>query len=346
MAPELTIIVPAYNEAARLGDGMRRFESAVESGAIDVETTEVIVVDDGSTDATEATARKLLAPLPHHRVLRQPINRGKGAAVRTGVAVATGACTAYMDADMAIDPVAAPLLLDGLASHDVAVGSRALPDSMVESTYAVRALMGRLFNQLVTTGTGLALRDTQCGFKGFRTPVARLLFHLATIDRFAFDVEVLTHARRLGLSITEVPVHWRHVAGSTIHPLHDSFGMLADVYRSRLGLVAPTSLTAVFVRETDGGRPDPGIVPLIEPALAPVTGGAPLPVLVLDSAVVVLLALVPPAATSAALGALRSAVAPLEVSARPMSARTLRALGPLRTRLRPASPHAGPVADE
>lgn len=344
MTPELTIIVPAFNEAARLGDGMRRFESAVESGAIDLETTELIVVDDGSTDATEATARKLLAPLPHHRVVRKPVNRGKGAAVRTGVAVATGACTAYMDADMAIDPVAVPLLLDGLASHDVAVGSRALPDSMVESSYAVRSLMGRLFNQLVTTGTGLGLRDTQCGFKGFRTPVARLLFHLATIDRFAFDVEVLTHARRLGLSITEVPVHWRHVPGSTIHPLHDSLRMLSDVYRSRLGWVTPNSMTAVFVR--DGGGPDPGIVPLIEPALAPVTGGAPLPVLVLDQAVVVLLALVRPVDTSAALGALRSAVGPFLVSALPMSARALRALGPLHTRLQPASPDTGPVGEE
>ena len=141
-------------------------------------------------------------------------------------------------------------------------------------------------------------------------------------------------------------MHWRHVAGSTIHPLHDSFGMLADVYRSRLGLVAPASLTAVFVREPDGRRPDPGIVPLIESTLAPVNGGAPLPVLVLDSAVVVLLALVPPAGTSAVLDALRGAVPPLEVSARPMSARTLRALGPLHTRLQPASPHGGQVGDE
>jgi Glycosyl transferase family 2 len=345
MTPELTIIVPAFNEAARLGEGMARFESAVECGAIDVETTEVIVVDDGSTDATGATARKLLAPFPHHRVVRHPVNRGKGAAVRTGVTLATGACTAYMDADMAIDPVAVPLLLDGLATHEVAVGSRALPASMVESTYAVRALMGRLFNQLVTIGTGLGLRDTQCGFKGFRTPVARLLFHLSTIERFAFDVEVLTQARRLGLSITEVPVHWRHVPGSTIHPLHDSFRMLADVYRARLGLAEPASVTAVFVADRDGRRADPGIAPLIPPALAPVTGSAPLPVLVLDTAVVVLLALVPPAGTAVALDALRDALAPLEVSARPMSNRALAELGALGPRLQPASPAAGPSGD-
>jgi dolichyl-phosphate beta-glucosyltransferase len=343
MTPELTIVVPAFNETPRLGDGMRRFEVAVTSGAIDLETTEVVLVDDGSTDATESTARKLLAPLPNHRVVRHPVNRGKGAAVRTGIALATGACVAYMDADMAIDPVAVPLLLDGLASYDVAVGSRALPDSMVESTYAVRALMGRLFNQLVTTGTGLSLRDTQCGFKAFRTPVARLLFHLGTIDGFAFDVEVLTHAQRLGMSITEVPVHWRHVPGSTIHPIHDSFGMLADVYRSRLGLAKPSTVTVVFVRDRSGRRPDDGTVPRIRSALSPVTGDAPLPVLVLDAAVAVPLALVPPADTFAALGALRVALAPLEVTARPMSLRALRALGP---RLQPASPDGGPAAEE
>ena len=100
---------------------------------------------------------------------------------------------------MAIDPRAIPLLVDGLRPNDLAIGSRALADSMVESSYAMRSVMGRLFNRLVTTGTGLGLSDTQCGFKAFHTPVARLLFHLVRIDRFAFDVEVLVRAHRLGL---------------------------------------------------------------------------------------------------------------------------------------------------
>jgi hypothetical protein len=216
---------------------------------------------------------------------------------------------------------------------------------MVESTYAVRALMGRLFNQLVTTGTGLPLRDTQCGFKAFRTPVARLLFHLATIEGFAFDVEVLTHAHRLGMSITEVPVHWCHVAGSTIHPLHDSFGMLADVYRSRLGLVQPAPVTTVFVRDAGGRRPDPEIVPVIGAALDPLLGKAPVPVLVLEASIGVLLALVEPADVTAAIGALRSVLAPLEVSARPMSSRALRSLGPLTARLQPSSGAVGPATE-
>ena len=148
---------------------------------------------------------------------------------------------------MAIDPLAVPSLLDGLEHHDVAIGCRALRDSMVETTYVVRTLMGRLFNEIVTTGTGLGLKDTQCGFKAFRAPVGRLLFHLVRIDRFAFDVEILTRARRLGLGITEVPVHWKHVEGSTVHPLHDSFAMVSDVYRSRRGRLAGPPVDALTV---------------------------------------------------------------------------------------------------
>ncbi len=211
---------------------------------------------------------------------------------------------------MAIDPRAVPLLLDGLEPHDVAIGWRALADSMVDSTYAVRTVMGRLFNRLVTTGTGLGLQDTQCGFKAFRTPVARLLFHLVRIDRFAFDVEVLARARRLGLAITEVPVQWKHVEGSTVHPLHDSVTMLTDVYRSRLGLLAtppvpshrgadgpvgrcgagpgagagrhdrrawwPTPWTGAPVPVVAGGRSVIALLPLVEPAdVATVLVGPP-----------------------------------------------------------------------
>ena len=196
MPLELTIVVPAFNEAHRLAEGVKRFDAAVSDGAVDVGRTEVLVIDDGSTDGTAETARALLTHLPHHRVISLPANRGKGAAVRTGVTHARGHYTAYMDADMAIDPRAIPRLIHGLGTHDLAIGSRALPDSMVESTYVIRSVMGRLFNRLVTTGTGLGLHDTQCGFKAFHTPVARLLFHLVRMDRFAFDVEMLERAQR------------------------------------------------------------------------------------------------------------------------------------------------------
>ncbi len=333
MTLRLTIVVPAFNEAHRLGAGMARFEAAVSAGAVDLDRTEVLVVDDGSTDGTAAAAAKLLAPLPHHRVLRLPVNRGKGAAVRAGVAASRSAYTAYMDADMAIDPMAVPLLLEGLAHHDVAIGCRALPDSMVETTYVVRSLMGRLFNGLVTTGTGLGLKDTQCGFKAFRTPVARLLFHLVRIDRFAFDVEILARARRLGLTVTEVPVHWKHVEGSTVHPLHDSVAMVTDVVRSRRGLLAGPPVPSVSVRTGDGAAPPADLARRVSSTLDEVLDGEPVPVVVGRSGVTALLAMVDPVDVARAHATLAGQLAPLQVSRRALPLDGLVALGPLAGRL-------------
>ncbi len=330
----LTIVVPAFNEAHRLAEGMRRFASAVDAGAVDLADTEVVVVDDGSTDDTAVVAEELLAKLPHHRVLSHTANRGKGAAVRTGIAAASGRRTAYMDADMAIDPAAIPLLQAGLDEHDIAIGSRALPDSMVESGYALRTLMGRLFNRLVTTGTGLDLLDTQCGFKAFHTAVARLLFHLVRIDRFAFDVEVLSRARRLGLDVTEVPVHWKHVPGSTVHPLHDSVTMFADVYRSRFGYWPVPPLPSITVRD-DSGRFAPEVLAeRVGTVLTETLPDTPLPLLTQRTSVTALLALVQPADAATAYTAVRADLDGLEVTRRPLVIDELVALGPLRGRLR------------
>lgn len=242
---------------------------------------------------------------------------------------------------MAIDPHAVPLLVDGLSDHDLAIGSRALRASMVETTYAVRSLMGRLFNELVTTGTGLGFRDTQCGFKAFRTPVARLLFHLVRIDRFAFDVELLIEARRLGLTVTEVPVHWRHVTGSTIHPLHDSLSMLADVCRSRLGLVPAPPLTALTVRPPGGDPVDRDLLRRIGAVLWGTLDGAPVPLLPRGGEVTALLALVEPAEAALAFSALRAELDPATVTRRSLGRDDLVALGPLAGRLVAAAPDAG-----
>jgi hypothetical protein len=313
---------------------MKRFRASVADGAVDLEQTEVIVIDDGSTDQTAATARSLLADLPHHRVVSLPGNLGKGAAVRTGVSLARGACTAYMDADMAIDPRAVPQLLDALQTSELAIGSRALPESMVDGTYALRAVMGRLFNRLVTAGTGLGLLDTQCGFKSFRTPAARLLFHLVRIDRFAFDVEVLARARRLGLRITEIPVQWTHVAGSTIHPLHDSISMLADVYRSRLGVLPTPPVPSIVVHDPDGSHERGGLADAVRSVVAGSLDGEPVPVVDDGSSVLVLLPLIDPAGTATVLSALRAEFEPMSVYRRNLSLDGLGALGSLSGRLR------------
>jgi hypothetical protein len=345
MTLELTIVVPAFNEAHRLAEGVKRFDAAVADGAVDIERTEVMVIDDGSTDDTAATARALLTHLPHHRVISHPRNRGKGAAVRTGVSLARGAWTAYMDADMAIDPRAIPLLVDGLRANDLSIGSRALADSMVESTYALRSVMGRLFNRLVTTGTGLDLHDTQCGFKALRTPTARLLFHLVRIDRFAFDVEILARARRLGLRITEIPVQWRHVPGSTVHPLHDSVTMVADVYRSRLGLLATPPVPAVAVRTLPGHPDVDGLAERVRAVVGDSLPGVPVPVVEGRQAVVVLLPLADPADPAVVKAALSAEFEslPVAVSRQAMTVDALAALGPLSGRLQ-APPGPGGTA--
>jgi hypothetical protein len=333
MALELSIIVPAYNEAHRLTDGMKRFSAAVDDGCIDIEGTEVVVIDDGSTDQTAATARSLVAHLPHHRVISLPVNQGKGAAVRTGIKLARGAATAYMDADMAIDPRAVPQLLDGLRTHEGAIGSRALADSMVDGTYAVRAVMGRIFNRMVTTGTGLDLLDTQCGFKAFRTPVARLLFHLVRIERFAFDVELLARAKRLGLDVAEVPVHWKNVPGSTIHPLHDSVTMLSDVYKSRFGFMPAPRIPTIVV--DDPGGPSGGRH-LLQRTASVVTRSlpdVPLPMLVNGSTVTTLLPLVDPAGSATVHASLRAEFSPTSVHLASLDLAGLIRLGPLGGRL-------------
>ena len=333
MTIELTIVVPAYNEDHRLAAGMLRFDAAVSAGAIDLDRTEVVMVDDGSTDRTATVADKLLSALPHHRVLRLPVNQGKGAAVRAGIATSRSPYTAYMDADMAIDPLAVPLLLAGLEHSDIVVGSRALPDSMVETAYAVRTLTSRLFNEIVTIGTGLGLKDTQCGFKAFRTPVARLLFHLVRIDRFAFDVEILARARRLGLDISEVPVHWKHVEGSTVHPLHDSVTMVTDVYRSRRGLLTGPPVPTISVRPVGRTADVDDLACAVAERLAQLLDGAPVPVVTHGGGVTALLALVDPADVAAVAGDLAESLAPDQVTRRAFGLDQLIGLGRLGGRL-------------
>ena len=132
---------------------------------------------------------------------------------------------AFLDADMATDPGDLNYLLRAVEQNDVAVGSRAHEASLVSDRGIHRELMNRIFGTLVASTTLLPYMDTQCGFKAFRGPVAKLLVHGAQVDRFAFDVEMLDLAARLGLSMEEVPVRWTDVAGSHVRPIHDGLQM-------------------------------------------------------------------------------------------------------------------------
>lgn len=225
-APELSIIVPAYNEAQRLPGALPRLCEAVRD-----QNWEVLVVDDCSTDATVSLAADLLRGVARARVLQLDRHRGKGAAVRAGVADASGRLIMFMDADMATELSHLPELLDRLQRHDVVIGSRNAPGAVAVGLTPSRDNLGRLFRTLSRTAMGLQLTDFQCGFKGFRAPVARMAFHLLTEQGWAFDVEVLALLNALGADIDEMPVRWAEVQGSHIKILSDSARMMRDLAR-------------------------------------------------------------------------------------------------------------------
>ncbi|MCK9876329.1 glycosyltransferase [Frankia sp. Ag45/Mut15] len=235
----VSVIIPAYNEALRLPGALPEIVAMMgrTPGA------EVIVVDDGSTDGTAAVAEKLLAGLPGGRVLRLPWNSGKGTAVRVGVSAAHGESIVFLDADGASDIDDLPLLLAALEHAEVALGSRRIGGRAVRSSG--RRVGSWAFNQITRSLASLDVADTQCGFKAFRGPEAKLLFSLARSSGFGFDVEVLSIARSMGYRIAEVPVTWEEMPGGTFRVGRHTPAMLVDVVRARryLGRSAPSVIT-------------------------------------------------------------------------------------------------------
>jgi dolichyl-phosphate beta-glucosyltransferase len=226
--PQLSVVVPAYNEEARLGRAARSMLRYLRGRGL---TFEFIVVDDGSTDGTSTVVQRLAVEYPEVRLIRLPANRGKGHAVRTGVVNAHGDLVIFADADEAT-PMAELERLEAAvaAGADVAIGSRAMADRSVTIRAKLhRRLMGRIFHRLVTLLTVKGFHDTQCGFKLFRSAAAHDLFARMRMDRYSFDVELLMMAQRIGYRIAEVPVNWVHVPGSQVNLLLDSFRMARDL---------------------------------------------------------------------------------------------------------------------
>jgi dolichyl-phosphate beta-glucosyltransferase len=230
--PSLTIVLPAYNEAARLGPALDELfaylhgtESARPGGLKPGEPGErwsVLVVDDGSRDGTAAIAlghREAQGPTPRLRVLRVP-HAGKGAAVRAGMLASASDLAIFADADMATPPDQLPRLTRALESADLALGSRVQPDGSDRRAGqpAYRRVLGRLFHALAAAWVTGAVPDTQCGFKGFRREAAHDLFARQRIGSIVFDAEIIHLARRRGYRIAIVPVEWSDRRGSRMRP--------------------------------------------------------------------------------------------------------------------------------
>ncbi|RZU40456.1 glycosyltransferase involved in cell wall biosynthesis [Edaphobacter modestus] len=226
--PELSIVIPAFNESARIECALDRVLSCVAERAWDAE---VLVVDDGSTDNTAAIVHRWMETHPRLHLVQNPGNRGKGYSVRNGLLQAAGEIVMFTDADLSAPMEEAERLLTALRNGaDVAIGSRWLDrkrQTIHQPLY--RQFFGRCFNWITRRIMGLPFRDTQCGFKAFRRPAAQVIFRLQTIERWGFDPEILFIAQKLGYEIREVPVTWGHDERSRMSYLKDGMKMLEEM---------------------------------------------------------------------------------------------------------------------
>jgi len=233
--PDLSIIIPAYNEENRLGRALERIRDFFSAEQTLPGQIEILVVDDGSTDGTARIAQDWAAAMPSVRLISNDRNRGKGYSVRRGMLEARGRVALFTDADLSSPIEELHKLLDALeAGNDVAIGSRALDRSLISIHQSVfREMAGILYNRLVRISMDLPLHDTQCGFKAFVRSSSRIIFEQQRIERFGFDPEILFLAKRHGLRTAEVPVRWAHDPATKVHVFRDSLLMFGDLLRIR-----------------------------------------------------------------------------------------------------------------
>ena len=230
MPCDLTVVIPAYNEAGRIEPGLRRAVDYLRGRGL---SYELLVVDDGSRDNTVEVASAFAGE--GVRVIRQEKNRGKGAAIKAGVLASRGDQVLLSDADFSTPIEELEKLEARLAETPVVIGSRGLADSVIrEHQPFYRELMGKTFNRIIRVLGVRGLRDTQCGFKLLEGDLARSLCSDLTIDGFAYDVELLWLAQRRGHAIGEVGVVWVNSPDSRVDPIRSSLSMFRDVIRIRL----------------------------------------------------------------------------------------------------------------
>jgi glycosyltransferase involved in cell wall biosynthesis len=234
--PRLSIVIPAYNESARIEAALSNVLACVESRAWDAD---ILVVDDGSTDNTSAIVQQWMASNPRLHLIQNPGNRGKGYSVRNGLLQSSGEIVMFTDADLSAPIEEAERLLAAIdAGADVAIGSRWL-DKQKQTVHQplYRRFFGRCFNWVTRKVMGLPFKDTQCGFKAFKRDAAQTIFRLQTIERWGFDPEILFIARKLKYTIVEVPVTWGHDERSRISYLKDGLKMLEEMGQIRANSV-------------------------------------------------------------------------------------------------------------
>lgn len=229
--PELSVIIPAYNEERRLGRTLDRIREYFSSSWPGLDRLEIIVVDDGSTDGTPSLVESRAGEMPYLRLVSNGANRGKGFSVRHGMLEARGRIALFTDADLSAPIEEFSKLLAAIdAGNDVAIGSRAIDRSLIFVHQSrLRELAGIIFNGFVRLFTGLPFLDTQCGFKAFVTERCRIVFEQQRIERFGFDPEVLFLAKRHGLRAAEIPVRWAHDPATKVYVVRDSVIMFADL---------------------------------------------------------------------------------------------------------------------
>jgi dolichyl-phosphate beta-glucosyltransferase len=235
MLPAFSLVLPAFNEAERIGATIQASLAFMQANSA---SSELVVVDDGSNDRTGEVVREVfaIASKIETRLIQRTTNTGKGAALRAGLLAATRPIALFSDADLSTPIEEAPKLLDPIASGelDVAIGSRALDRRLIGNRQPWRREQGgRVFNLIVRVATGLPFWDTQCGFKAFRLEAFRPVLQTARSERFAFDVEWLYLAQQAGLRMREIPVRWNHHEGSKMDLVKDTADMLREVIALR-----------------------------------------------------------------------------------------------------------------
>jgi len=235
-APDLSIIIPSYNEEKRLPATLERIAAYLSTSG---RKAEVLVVDDGSKDGTAAVAEYFRVKIPTLRVVPNEVNRGKGYSVRHGIQEARGHIALFTDADLSAPIEEAGKLIDALENNDVAIGSRAIDRSLITVHESpLREFAGIIFNKIVRIILWLPFVDTQCGFKAFRRERCGIIFEQQSIERFGFDPELLYLARRHGLKSVEIPVRWGHSPATKVSMMRDSIRMFIDVFTIRWNSLA------------------------------------------------------------------------------------------------------------